>query len=98
GFSRLVRAIDNSIRVIRFTPEKEITKSAGWIEVTAGGADSLGCNQHARTNDYSFVNRIAEGNIDKLAAAHESAPEIAYGSETCFDSGARVRRGNDRLL
>ena len=66
--------------------------------MTAGGADSLSRNQHARTNDYSFVNRIAQGNIDKLAAAHESASEIAHGSETCFDSSARVRRGNDRLL
>src|SRR6266853_4201788 len=53
---------------------------------------------HARTDNYTLVNRIAQRHIDKFAAADKPAPQIADRGEAGFNGGACVRRRLDRLL
>src|SRR6266446_7857426 len=64
----------------------------------AGGANSKSCNQHSRTNDDAFVNRVPQCNVDKLFAANETTAEISHSRESSFDCGARISGRGDRLL
>ena len=66
--------------------------------MAAGGANSFCRNQHARADDHAFVDRIAQRDIDKFAAADKPAPQIADRGEAGFNGGARVRSRLDPLL
>src|SRR5436853_419146 len=64
----------------------------------ASRTNSKSRNQHSRTDDYAFVNRISQRNIDELFAADETAAEISHSRESSFDGRARMSCRDDRLL
>ena len=82
--ANLVRTIDNAVRVVRFAPKKQIAITTRRIKMTARRADSFGRNQHPRADDDSFVDRVAQRNIDKLAAAHIATSDVAHRCESGF--------------
>src|ERR1700736_245850 len=66
--------------------------------MSAGRADSKSGNQHSRPDDHAFINRVPQRNIDKLFAANETAAEISYGCESCFNGRARISGRRDCVL
>src|SRR5438874_10837792 len=59
GFAHGIGPIGDSIRYIRFRPEKSVAKSGSFVEMAAGRADAIGGDEHARSDNNSFRNRVA---------------------------------------
>ena len=66
--------------------------------MTAGGADSFRRDQHPRADDYAFVNRIAQCNIDKFTAGDETTTQVAHRGKSRFDGRAGKGRRADRVF
>ena len=97
-FSNRVRSVRNPVGKIRLRPEDQIAEPGGRIEMAAGGADSFGCDQHARTDDVALVDSVAQGHIDELTAAEKAAAQIPHRGETGLDGRACESRSLERLL
>src|SRR5262249_17145245 len=90
SFPDCVRPIGYPIAVTWLVTEKKVPKPTSVIEVTASGADPVSCNKHPRPNDDSFRNRIAQGDIDEVVAARDTAPQIWDSSEPSFNCSPGV--------
>ena len=97
-FPNRVRSVGNAVGPIRLCAEKHVAKSVRMIEMTAGRADAVSRDEHARSGDDAFVDRVAERDIGKVVRIGKAAPDVAHGGEAGFDRGFGIRDHLEREL
>lgn len=95
-FADRIGTVGDAVSIVGLAPKKKIAEPGGVIEVAAGRADAISGDEHARPDNDSFRDRIAQRHVDELVTAPEPAAEIAHGGEAGFDGGACVRHGIER--
>ena len=58
--------------------------------MTAGRADAVRRDEHARTRNEAFVDYVAERDVGEIMRIWETAPDIAHTGETGLDRGFGV--------
>src|SRR5437016_13478557 len=74
----LLRTIGNALAITGLMAKQHVTKASGTIEMATRRADSEGCYQHEWADNYSFVDRVSQGDVNEFGATNESASESAH--------------------
>ena len=86
-----IRAIGNTVSVIRFRAEKSIAKPGAVIEMASGRPNSTRRHKHARANHNSFRDRISQRDINVIVGSIGARADVTDGGESGFDRPARRR-------